>query len=446
MKPVSLVLLPALLAGCSTPCGDFTATGTEITGVVELSWQTEEAASATISYGVDGLDDTLVVDDSPTTSHSVKLLGLPALSEIAFEVVNAFGKKEQVCEGSFETSNLPSELASLETTTLEADKISSERYLLGSIMTGGQAGILYAIDREANYRWYHIGADDVQTAHVQFDRNSNDILFNGVDPKHAVDVAAIYRVTLEGTLTDSVRTELAHHVFYQHEDGTFVYPTADIRDWTDPESGEVLSVVGDTLVEQAPDGTTRAVWSAWDNLPIERNDAWDDGFYAVGEDWTHGNAVTYDEATDSYLFSMGNVTTLVQIDRSTGETLDIISPNTYTIDSDSTIFSFQHDGQWTEDGNLLLLSHGTTGTQPIEYEIDQDAKTLHQVWTYHAEPSTSFLGQVDRLSNGNTLINYGGLGLIREVTPDLEVVWQLELGVGYWFGNMQTFDDFYTGE
>ena len=70
----------------------------------------------------------------------------------------------------------------------------------------------------------------------------------------------------------------------------------------------------------------------------------------------------------------------------------------------------------------------------VEYELDLDSMTAEKVWEY-VQPDGYFtpsIGWIQRLTNGNTLINFGnlqhlGLGsIVTEVTPDNEVVFQLE--------------------
>ena len=53
---------------------------------------------------------------------------------------------------------------------------------------------------------------------------------------------------------------------------------------------------------------------------------------------------------------------------------------------------------------------------------------------------STLLGQARRLDNGNTFLNFGGLGEMREVSPDGTTLWQLNTGLGAWFGNAVLLD------
>ena len=63
----------------------------------------------------------------------------------------------------------------------------------------------------------------------------------------------------------------------------------------------------------------------------------------------------------------------------------------------------------------------------MEFEIDDENQVLRQIWTY-GEGIASYAdqsGEATRVDNGNTLINYGTGGVIREVTPDKETAWHV---------------------
>ena len=91
-------------------------------------------------------------------------------------------------------------------------------------------------------------------------------------------------------------------------------------------------------------------------------------------------------------------------------------------------------------GNLLLLDNqGSSGYPPVglgEYAgsrvLEVNPVTREIVWQYTADDSgdpvwtffTSFVGNVQRLPNGATLINEGMNGRIFQVAPDGEIVWE----------------------
>ena len=153
---------------------------------------------------------------------------------------------------------------------------------------------------------------------------------------------------------------------------------------------------------------TTELFNPWDWAEPEQNDSWDSHFNSAGSDWTHANSVNYDANRDSYLFSLANLNTVVEVSRS-GEIL-----GEYT-GSDDYPFQYQHDPRWTAEGTLLIVSHYDDGTLAVEYEVS--GNDLTAIWTYGEDEAITglILGQASRLENGNTLVNLGGAGLLREV-------------------------------
>ena len=81
--------------------------------------------------------------------------------------------------------------------------------------------------------------------------------------------------------------------------------------------------------------------------------------------------------------------------------------------------------------NLLTSSQQAPNSSECvvkEYEMNYDTQTLTRVWAFgfgEGVRSTQ-MGEAHRLVNGNTLHNYGDGERLREVTPDREVVWDLD--------------------
>ena len=226
-------------------------------------------------------------------------------------------------------------------------------------------------------------------------------------------------------------------------------------------------MVGDEIVEVAPDGTVTHVFSVWDYLAPtdERSDLWNADFYPQGYDWTHGNALVYDEVHpltggEAYTFSFGGLDLFLVVDRASGEVLYEFSglggygtEDAWTVAEGSTPFSFQHDTNWSAgDGNVLMVTTNNYDdgqwTLGIEYELDEATRTLREVWSYGlGEGLQAFaLGQCRRLANGNTWISWGSGGIVREVTPAGEVVWEMAAPAGTFFGQIHYISDLYTGE
>ena len=101
----------------------------------------------------------------------------------------------------------------------------------------------------------------------------------------------------------------------------------------------------------------------------------------------------------------------------------------------------QHDVRRLENGNIILFDNGVTHDPPIsrvlEYELDENEKNANLVWEYiHPDSLLGLaMGSVQRLPNGNTLINWGTISdngaIITEVTYEgiivLEIRYQISI-------------------
>ncbi len=93
----------------------------------------------------------------------------------------------------------------------------------------------------------------------------------------------------------------------------------------------------------------------------------------------------------------------------------------------------QHQAQLLRNGNILLLDN-RGGNRQAPLRLDQseileiDPLTQEVVWRYGASREspffTSWLGYVQRLPNGNTLITESTQGRIFEVTREGRIVWE----------------------
>ena len=192
-----------------------------------------------------------------------------------------------------------------------------------------------------------------------------------------------------------------------------------------PGTDDSGTMHADFLVEMTPSGQIVWEWRTWEHLSPEA-----DGHTAPGDardDWTGANALI--ELPDGdVLLSMRQISTIVRIDRQTGEiTWRLGAPP----------LSGQHAPTLLPNGNVLLLDNGpfrldqaVAGGTPFPFSrvLELDPATNEIVWQYR-EPVPQFffspgLGNAQRLPNGNTLVNEGYFGRFFEVTPAGEVVWE----------------------
>ena len=185
------------------------------------------------------------------------------------------------------------------------------------------------------------------------------------------------------------------------------------RPGTERTNGRISA---DYLVEVTTDGRTVWEWRAWEHLDPAK-----DVITAIQDprsDWTWGNAVT--ELPDgNLLVSFRNISTIVRIERQTGEIAWKLG---------APPLSGQHAPTPLPDGHVLIFDNGPhrlDDSFPFSRVLEVNPATNEIVWKYQ---DTTFysprFGGAQRLPNSNTLINEGLGGRFFEVTTGGDVVWE----------------------
>lgn len=201
-----------------------------------------------------------------------------------------------------------------------------------------------------------------------------------------------------------------------------------------PGGNPGAKVIGIVLQELDKARNVVFQWRSFDHIQI--TDATHEDLTAGTIDYIHSNAIDVD--TDgNLLLSSRHTDEITKIDRETG---DIIwrwggKNNQFTFVNDPIGFSHQHSIRRTPTGTLILFDDGNFHTpqfsRAVEYSMDEQAKTVTQVWQHRHSPDlyAFAMGSVQRLPNGNTLIGWG-MGLeaaVTEVRPDGGIALELQL-------------------
>jgi hypothetical protein len=146
------------------------------------------------------------------------------------------------------------------------------------------------------------------------------------------------------------------------------------------------------------------------------------------------NAINYWPADDSITFADVANNTVVKVTRG-GELQWILNGEHSTFtqgDGIGWIGGIHGQHLLAPDRILIFLNGanpytserdpGSTSSTVAEVELDLDAKTATKVWEYDGGLRAIVFGDVQRLPNGNTLVNYGSANEIHEVDPDGNLV------------------------
>ncbi len=272
-----------------------------------------------------------------------------------------------------------------------------------------------------------------------------------------------------------------HHEVWAMPDGNFLALsttnhelTPEQREATCPGDEIEFAATSDVIVEFEPDGTVLRTWDLWDVLDISKVPgsamcSTDRLFESTDfRDWTHANAVIYDEQRDAIIISSRHTDQVIALDH-----LDDLGPQTSvrwilgaqgTIPLDGDAPYHQHAVELQDDGSILLYDNGNfrpgtevadpetpTYSRAVLYDVDDTDDdpaqwSATQVWEHRMDDVQGraiyarFLGDADRMDNGNVLITHGGIDMpdepvdvrIVEVVPDGDsggdIVWDLSFG------------------
>lgn len=406
-----------------------------------LEVETDVPTTIVVEMGATGEEQLALPFTSPLgTSHEIPILGMRAETEHAFTItVTAEGGGEATDDTlRFTTNALPDDFPPVEITVQDPGKVAPGVTIFDvarwNPSSDNEYGLILGTDARGEIIWYWRG-----------DRRAQDVqpLTNGnlavVLPPDAMREVSMMGDTVREWDDNSVATDSFHHDVIELPNHNLLFISSELRNIDGYEMGmTAYDVVGDVFVEMTPDGEVVDEWSAFDLYDplVEIGAAFNSGFWnthyadvAPGgtKDWTHGNAVVYDEADDALILSLRNIERITKIKRSTLEIVWDFGPTggSMALVGGGEWMWHQHAPELQANGNILLFDNGVGRpldpnrapySRAVEFAIDAGASEVTQVWEFIA-PHAVILGDADRLANGNVLVCSGG-----QVTdPDLPV-------------------------
>ena len=153
-------------------------------------------------------------------------------------------------------------------------------------------------------------------------------------------------------------------------------------------------------------------------------------------DWTHGNALIYEERDNSFIMSVPYQDAVIKVSMDTGELVWILGTHENWNEpwSEKLLtpvgdvgWSYKHHAiSHTENGTYLLFDNGAARASPyndkmpltesysraVEYSVDEETMEVRQLWVYGPEQENfygRYLGDVDWHPEADTvMVNVGG--------------------------------------
>lgn len=273
----------------------------------------------------------------------------------------------------------------------------------------GRSGSYYTmiLDNNGSPVWYRRGGGR------EFKVQKNGMItwstFTGVDKNFNF---ARYYSTVNGYSADDHELEVLPNGGYlmigYHDQGGI-----DLTRYL-PGASASATVHGTTLQEFTAAGELILQFRAWDHFDIRDVEPVVENPLAANVRFSHMNAIDVD--TDGHLLlSSRHLSEVTKIHRDTGQILWRLSGahSDFTFVNDPLNgFRNQHDISALGNNHYMVFDNGN-GHSPqvsraVEYQLDLTHMTATLVWQFRNNPDryTYYMGNAQRLTNGNTLINF----------------------------------------
>lgn len=201
-----------------------------------------------------------------------------------------------------------------------------------------------------------------------------------------------------------------------------------------PRGGKADSVVAQhTIFRVDASGNAKPVFVAADHFTVAD---WINPETLI-QDFDHPNGIDVD-ADGALVVSWRNFDEISKIDPNTGQFVWRLGgrhSDFRFVNDPLNGFSGQHFARLLPSGNILVYDNGNSHvpqlSRAVEYKLDRAARTATLVFEYRHSPSiyTPFVGSVQRFANGNTVVGFGNVGVVAEVSPSGERVWEGQLTI-----------------
>jgi len=292
----------------------------------------------------------------------------------------------------------------------------------------GGGGIPYNVifDNTGSPIWYMRMPDERRDMKVQ--RNGVLTMLARTGGYRFVGLDSTYQQVATYQAVNGYSTD--EHELFVLENGYYLLiglrsQTVDMSQYV--SGGNPNASVGETIIQEfTPAGELVFQWRAWDNFDVR--DVHLDDVRGGSFRFPHMNAIDIDE-DGHILLSSRHLSEVTKINRDTGEIIwrmgGAHSDFTFVNDPLNGI-SCQHTVRAVGNGRYTLFDNGNlhspSVSRAVEYKLDLDHMTATLVWQFRETPDvfSYYMGNAQRLPNGNTLINWaiGSLPKLTEVRPN----------------------------
>lgn len=384
-------------------------------------FKTSEAIAPTVE--IKGKDEQTTISHKfpAATEHYLPIYGLYPDYDNTVTMFYEINGQQNTSTLSIKTEALPETVAKAEITTTSKEQLNNDLYFF---MPSGN-NLAAAYDINGDVRWYL----NQKTA---WDNNrlKNGHLLIGTERLMNTPyyMTGLYEIDLLGKIYKEYTIPGGyHHDFFEMPNGNLLVASDNFTITNDTVEDYIVEIDRET-------GETVKNFDLKKILPTETTG--NESYSSSG--WFHNNSVWYDENSNIVVLSGRHQDAVVGINYTTGELKWIIGDKTNWPESyDKYFFTPTGEGfewQWsqhaamvTPEGNIFLFDNGNNKSKNAEsytsatssysrgvmYRIDNNAKTIEQIYQYGKERGSDFyspyISDVDYLAANHYLISSGGI-------------------------------------
>jgi hypothetical protein len=380
------------LSGCAGTAGLFTvnyeissAIGT--VGIVTWSTTVNPVTEAYIQFGLDTNYGMTAPVDLNEPNFRTLLLGMKGSRDYHFRIVAKSGTTEYVSGDYVLTTGPVTNLVQVLEKNIDNEAARARGFIVTSVFQSGPGGgfpgmggfggsssaMAFIVDADGDIVWWHSSSLSSSTrARMSYDGKYMWIVTAGMDPVNGLE-----RVSMDGLDSQTFATPATHDV-------TAV--TGNVMAFL---AGGFTGCV--VLTEITPDGVMTPVF--------DTNQVFFGGS-------CHANSIRYSETEGVYTLSDLNQGDIIWIDRASKQLVQRLSDYSFN-------WGGHQHGQHFLGGSILIFNNGDNIAQEIS--LDPATRRSAEIWRYGTNLSSTVLGDVQRLPNGNTMVTYSTAGRIHEV-------------------------------
>lgn len=301
-------------------------------------------------------------------------------------------------------------------------------------------GYMIAVDRRGKVLWEYATRIYGSVTEIQ------------VLPDHSLATCSeshFKQFDLDGELIFDYQGNTAHHDIDLLADGRLMFLFFDQIETSDPE----YTILGDGILILNQDWNA-AEWSWYgrDHIPLSDVNEFDiqANLFNLGYDWTHANALWFDEENSKIYMNVRNLNRIYKIDYPSGAVDWIMGDGG---DFGEGLWSHSHDPVYLPNNHVLLFDNGLLRqggeqfSRIIEVAYDPEAKTAEIVWEYRETPDffSYAFGSVKQQGDGHIFLTDGLNGRLLEVDREKKKVWEMQIPIGTYIYKADTLPlEFFT--